>query len=396
MLNKVSKIVALMLLAISVASAQQGRVFSENGGWTQEISGSFAAVKNLRVKLDMGSVRVVGGSQQGISYVIHNHSYTNSEDRARRELDNYKISTYTRGDTAWIVGDWEGGRAHRFSGDFVVMVPRDMDEVKVETDGGNVDASAISGRVSAESGGGTIRFDDIGGQATADTGGGNIDVGTTASDVNLQTGGGTIKVNSVKGKIVAESGGGSINIVSCYAGAELQTGGGSIQVEHCNGKVRASTGGGSIDLGDVGGAAEIETGGGSIRLNSAKGFVKAETGGGSIDLGSVPGARAETGAGGITAKFIASGGDHSSSVLETSAGDITVYLVTGVNLDVRASIEVANGHRIHSDFPEIHVTAEGGDWGPKTISAEGNLNGGGPELKVQTMTGDISFRRANQ
>ncbi len=182
MLNKVSKIVALMLLGISVATAQQGRVFSENGGWTQEITGSFAAVKNLHVKLDMGSVRVVGGSQQGISYVIHNHSHTNSEDRARRELDNYKISTYTRGDTAWIVGDWEGGRSHRFSGDFVVMVPREMDEVKVETDGGNVDASAISGRVSAESGGGSIRFDDIGGQATADTGGGSIDVGTTASE----------------------------------------------------------------------------------------------------------------------------------------------------------------------------------------------------------------------
>ena len=147
-----------MLLGISVATAQQGRVFSENGGWTQEITGSFAAVKNLHVKLDMGSVRVVGGSQQGISYVIHNHSHTNSEDRARRELDNYKISTYTRGDTAWIVGDWEGGRSHRFSGDFVVMVPREMDEVKVETDGGNVDASAISGRVSAESGGGSNPF----------------------------------------------------------------------------------------------------------------------------------------------------------------------------------------------------------------------------------------------
>jgi hypothetical protein len=396
MLKKVSKIVALLLLAISAATAQQGRVFSENGNWTQEITGSFGAVKNLRVKLDMGSVKVIGGSQQGISYVIHNHAYTSSEDRARREFDDYKISTYTRGDTAWIVGDWEGGSSHRFSGDFEVMVPRDMDEVKVETDGGNVEVSAISGRASAESGGGTIRFDDIGGQATADTSGGNIDVGTTASDVNLQTGGGTIKVNSVKGKIVAESGGGNIAVVACNSGAELQTGGGSIQVEHCNGKVRVSTGGGSIDLGDIGGSAEIETGGGSIRLNSAKGFVKAETGGGSIDLGSVPGARAETGAGGITAKFVPSGGNHSDSQLETSAGDITIYLVPGVNLDVRASIEVANGHRIRSDFPEIHVTAEGGDWGPKTISAEGNLNGGGPELKVQTMTGDICFRRVNQ
>lgn len=396
MLNKVSKIVAVLLLAVSAATAQQSRVFSENGSWTQEITGSLGTVKNLRVKIDMGTVRVVGGAQQGVSYVIHTHSYVAKEDKARREFDNYKITAYVRGDTAWIVGDWEGGRAHRFSGDFMVMVPRDMDEVKVETDGGNVEASAISGRVTAESGGGSIRLDDIGGQVTADTGGGNIDLGTTGSDVNLQTGGGSIRVNSVKGKIVAESGGGNIAVISGYAGAELQTGGGSIQVDHCNGKLRASTGGGSIDLGDVGGPAEIETGGGSIRLNSAKGFVHAETGGGTIDLGSVPGARAETGAGGITAKFMPSNGDHTSSVLETSAGDITVYISPNVNLNVRASIDVANGHRIRSDFPEIHVTAEGGDWGPKTISAEGSLNGGGPELKVQTMTGDICFRRVNQ
>ena len=67
-----------------------------------------------------------------------------------------------------------------------------------------------------------------------------------------------------------------------------------------------------------------------------------------------------------------------------------------VNVNVRASIEVANGHNIHTDFAEIHVTAEGGDYGPKTVTAEGSLNGGGPVLKVRTTTGDIYFRRASK
>jgi len=70
-----------------------------------------------------------------------------------------------------------------------------------------------------------------------------------------------------------------------------------------------------------------------------------------------------------------------------------VYLAPDVHLTIRASIEVANGHMIHSDFPEIRVTAEGGDYGPKTYTAEGSLNGGGPVLKVRTTTGDITFRR---
>jgi len=109
----------------------------------------------------------------------------------------------------------------------------------------------------------------------------------------------------------------------------------------------------------------------------------------------VPSARAATGAGGIIAKFIAGGGERNDSELETSAGDITVYLSANVNLTIRAAIEMANGHNILTDFPEIRVVSEGETYGPKTITAEGSVNGGGPVLKVRTTTGDIVFRRAH-
>ena len=173
MLKQISKFAALLLFIVPLASAQQTRVYGEGGNWTQEITGSLAMVKNLKVKVDMGSVRVQGGSQQDVTYVIHNHSYGGSEDKARREFDSYKINAYVRGDTAWIVAEWEGGRPHKFSGDFTINVPRQMDEIKVETEGGNVSANGISGRVDAQSGGGTIRVDDIGGKVNAETGGGN-------------------------------------------------------------------------------------------------------------------------------------------------------------------------------------------------------------------------------
>jgi DUF4097 and DUF4098 domain-containing protein YvlB len=395
MLKQLSKFVVALWLTLPLASAQQIRVYGDGGNWTQEITGSLAMVKNLKIKVEIGSVRVQGGSQQSINYVIHNHSYSGSEDRARREFENYKISAYVHGDTAWVVGDWQGGRPHKFSGDFVIDVPREMDEVKIETEGGDVISTGIAGRLDAESGGGSIHVDDIGGAVNAETGGGSIDVGNVASDVSLHTGGGSIKVNSAKGKIEAESGGGTVTVISGLQGADLETGGGSIQVERCAGRVKASTGGGSIDLGDIGGPAEMETGGGSIRLSSAKGPVRADTGGGSIELNGVPSARAQTGAGGIVAKFVAANGEHKDSILETAAGDITVYLAPNVNLSVRASIDVANGHNIRSDFPDIRVTTEGGDYGPKTVTAEGSLNGGGPVLKVRTTTGDIYFRRSS-
>ena len=387
---------SLLALLAPLAVAQETHVSREGGVWSQEINGSLAAVKNLRVKVDMGSVVVRGGQQQGINYVVHTHFGNSSEQDARRQFEQYKVTAYVKGDTAWIVGDWQGGRRPRhFSGDFSVTVPREMALVKLETAGGNVDASGLAGRVEAESGGGSMKLDDIAGGASAETGGGSIDIGTVSGDLGLHTGGGTIEVRHANGKVVAETGGGSVDIQAGAQGAIIETGGGSVQVRQCNGKVKVSTGGGSVDLSDVGGPAEIETGGGSIRLTSAKGHVHAETGGGGIELYGVPSARAETGAGGITVKLVNTGGERNNSDLETSAGDITVYIANDVAINVRASVDMGNGHHITSDFSDIRIASEGDKWGPKTLTAEGKLNGGGPMLKVHTSSGDICFKRAS-
>jgi DUF4097 and DUF4098 domain-containing protein YvlB len=402
-LKKAPQVVGLALVLaltaplslVSQVQAQETKVSREGGSWAQEVTGSLSAVKNLRVKVDMGSVVVRGGQQQGINYVFHTRYGNSSEQEARKEFEQYKVTAYVKGDTAWIVGDWQGGHHPRhFSGEFSVMVPREMTLVKLETEGGNVDANGLAGRVEAQTGGGSIRVDDIGGGVNAETGGGSINVGTVNGEMGLHTGGGSIEVRQANGKLLAETGGGSVEIQSCAQGAVIETGGSSITVRHCNGKVKASTGGGSVDLSDVGGPAEIETGGGSIRLSSAKGHVHAETGGGGIELYGVPSATAETGAGGITVKLVNNGGERRDSDLETGAGDITVYIASDVAINVRASVDMGNGHRITSEFPDIHVSSEGGDWGPKTLTAEGQLNGGGPWLKVHTSTGDICLKKA--
>jgi len=387
---------SVLAMLAPLALGQETHVSREGGGWGQEITGTLAAVKNLRIKVDSGAVVVHGSQQPGISYVVHTHFDNSSEQEARRQFEQYKVTAYVKGDTAWVVGDWQGGRRPRhFSGEFNITVPREMALVKLETEGGNVEATGLAGRVEAETGGGSIRFDDIGGGANAETGGGSIDVGTVTGDIGLHTGGGSIEVHQANGKVVAETGGGSVEIQSCTQGAGIETGGGSIEVRRCDGKVKASTGGGSVELGDIGGPAEIETGGGSIRLSSAKGHVHAETGGGGIELDGVPSAQAETGAGGIVVKLVNTGGERRDSQLETSAGDITVYIASDVALNIRASVDLASGHRITSDFPDIQIRSEG-DWASKTISAEGKLNGGGPVLKVHTTTGDISFKRASR
>lgn len=357
----------------------------------QEVTGSLPAVKNLRVKVDMGSVVVRGGGdQQAINYVLHTNYRSSNEDLSRQ----YKVTAYVKGDTAWIVGNWQGGHVHHFGGEFAINVPRDMTLVRVETGGGGVDVSGIAGRAEMETGGGKIRVDDIGGSVTAQTGGDSIDVGVVRGDLDLTTGGGSINVRDAKGKMKAETGGGNVYVMSVGQDAVVEAGGGNVQIKQCQGRVKASTGGGNIDLGDIGGPADIETGGGSIHLASAKGRVGANTGAGTIELFGVPSARVETGAGGITLKLVKAGGEPHDSDLETGTGDITVYIASDVAISVRASVDMGNGHRITSDFPDIHISSEGGDWGPKQLMAEGKLNGGGPWLKVHTATGDICLKKS--
>jgi DUF4097 and DUF4098 domain-containing protein YvlB len=382
----------LLTITASFCLAQQGSIQKEGNAWSNTISGSLAGARNVRIQVEAGEVQVEGGQAPGITYTVNNKSYESSEEHARHQLESYRVNAYTRGDTAWIVGEWQGGRPHKFSSNVKIMVPRSIELVKVETGGGAISVKGINGRVEGQSAGGGVLLNDVAGPVSVETAGGQIQVGDAGSEVRVRTGGGNIRIGSAKGKVVAETGGGNVVLASCLQGAWLQTGAGMVKVEKCVGEVKAETGGGNIELGEISGDAKINTGGGTIKLISSTGQVKADSGGGCIELWGVPSAHVETGAGTITAKFVPGG--NTDSMLETATGDITVYLVASVKLTVNASIEAASGHTITSDFPQIRVASEGGQWEPKQVSADGSLNGGGPVLKIRTTMGNIYIRRA--
>lgn len=390
--------VAPVLMAVALPLlAQQSRIYRDGSTWVEEITGSMPAARNLHVNTEAGTVKVQGGVPGQINYTIRKRAYTSSEQNARRQFEAFKVNTGKRADTAWLEGDWEGGGAHKFAAEFSLQVPHDLELVKLETSGGGLSVTGISGRVEAQSGGGGIKLDDIGGAINAETGGDSITVGTVGGDLTLETGGGNISIGNAKGKVIARTGGGNVLIASGLQNVVVETGGGNIDVKKCSGEVKASTGGGSIDMGELSGPAKIETGGGSIRVAGVKGFVRVESGGGTIELHNLTGgARAETGAGGITAEFVG-GSPFQDSSLQTGAGDVTVYLPSNLPVTVYAAVELANGHKIYaSDFPGLKVSSEGGEWGPQRVTAEGTLNGGGHTLKVRTNSGNIYFRRASR
>jgi DUF4097 and DUF4098 domain-containing protein YvlB len=365
---------ATLFLAVNLAAVAQTpgpRMYREGSQWIQEITGTLPASKLVRVKSTAGAIRVQGAKQSNVTYTVREHVYAASEESARREFSKLKFSTYTSGETV-LRAECEGS-SHGYI-DFEVQVPAQIGLVKLETEGGAVTARNISGKVDVNTGGGDIQLDQVGGVISAASGGGNIEIGKAGSDVTVDTGGGHIHIDSAAGRIIAKSGGGNLKIGTGKT-MSLQTGAGWIKVVKCDGPIKAGTGGGSIELHEVWGAAQLESGGGGIKVGPVSG-----------------GVRAETGSGPIVATLARSGGAFTASRLETTVGDIIVYVPEGLGVTVRADVDVVRGEGIHSDFPELKIVSSS-SVGPREAYAEGSLYGGGPLLHVHTSAGSIVFRR---
>jgi DUF4097 and DUF4098 domain-containing protein YvlB len=366
---------ATLLVATGLAAvAQTGntRLYRSSGNeWIQEVSGTLPAARVVRVKSSAGSIKVQGVQQNNIRYVIREHVRANSEEAARREISRMRFTTLSSGEAVLLKADCEG--YNRGSIDFDVHVPRQTVALKLETNGGQVSAENLAGKLDASTGGGNIHLDKIEGSISVASAGGVIDIGDVGSDVAVSTGGGNIHIGSAAGRVMASSGGGDLRVGSGKL-MTLETGGGSIKVNKCDGQIKAETGGGAIDLSEIGGPAVIESGGGGIKVAGIRN-----------------GLRAETGSGPIVAT-LTRGTNFSDSRLETSVGDIIVYVPDGLGVTIRAAVEVARGDGIRSEFPELKITRSG-NFGPREVFAEGSLNGGGPVLHVHTATGTIQLLR---
>ena len=383
---------AVFLFSIALPLvAQQSRVYRDGNSWVEEIIGSMPAARELRVVTDLGSVQVQGNSSR-VSYVIRKRSYAVNQEAARRQFEQLRVSAVKIGESDSIEGKLGKKNLARFGAEFIVQVPHDLALVKVQTRGGSLTFTSIAATIVASTGAGLIKLDDLAGPVKIASGGGNVEAGNLGSDLTLTSGAADVRVSNVGGQTQVNLAGGRVYIGSSRA-STIQTGAGSIQVQKCLGDLHVASGGGNLYLGDVEGAVQAETEGGSVRLASATGPVQVTTGGGSVTLFRLGrGAQVETGAGPITVEFIGNHG-FTDSFLHTASGDVAVCFAYNLPVTVHATTDMASGGGIVSDFPGLNITQQGGVYSPKSMFAEGAINGGGPALRVRTTIGQIAFRR---
>ncbi|MGC2639126.1 MAG: DUF4097 family beta strand repeat-containing protein [Acidobacteriaceae bacterium] len=158
---------------------------------------------------------------------------------------------------------------------------------------------------------------------------------------------------------------------------EASSGSGDLRLTDIGGPLKASTGSGSIQASGATGIVDLGTGSGDIRADlHAADDVKAHTGSGSIHLQGVDGSLyAHTGSGDIEI-----GGQPTSGwKVETGSGSVT--LNTG---SAHFSLDASTGSgSVHSDPP---LTTHGS---LDRHHVQGDINGGGPTVRVSTGSGDV-------
>jgi hypothetical protein len=381
--------VALVLSLIAVSVSAQEVLRREGQDWILESSGSVPvpAMGVVTVKTT-GGVIVRGGSANRVSYLLRTRVQARSEAEARRLLRGVVLRALNRSTSLDFV---LGPTRADLSSDVEIQAPSALKRLLIHTGGGNISTANIAGNVEAQTAGGVLQIDRIGGDLFARTGGGEIHLGRIEGGVKCFSGAGSINVERCGGESWFETAGGEITVKETGSPVHCSTAGGSIRVERAASSVTAHTGAGRIDVLNAGGVVMAENSGGSIQVGSAQ-SVRCESSGGAIRLKNVTGSlRAITDVGSILAELIP-GLKLQNSTLTSGTGDITVLIPSNLPLTVRAQCDSGRSGRIISDFPEILVKLISVQRN-SSLTAEGALNGGGPLLQISANNGVIYLRR---
>jgi len=175
--------------------------------------------------------------------------------------------------------------------------------------------------------------------------------------------------------------GGSVTVGDLAGPVHAHTSGGDIVLGKLDGKVDASTSGGNVSLGEGDGPVNLRTSGGQITVGRAAGPTELSTSGGNVEVEAVENTlHASTSGGDMRAGVF--GGLRGDCELKTSGGTVrvTVDRETSFKLDASTS-----GGIVSADG--LTITIEKGGLGRSRLA--GDVNGGGPLLRLHSSGGDV-------
>lgn len=249
-------------------------------------------------------------------------------------VNNGKLTATARSKTR--ITNWK--KSLSFS--FKIYVPENV-STKLETSGGNIVLTGLSGDQDFTTSGGNLDLDGLIGKVKGRTSGGNISLQNCKNDLDLITSGGNINAQNSTGTI------------------SVATSGGSIHLENLSGNIKARTSGGNIEGKTISGDLSAETSGGNVSLLALNCSLKASTSGGNIEVS------------------VNKPGSYIS--ISNSAGKINLTLPKNTGMDLKLSamkISTENLENFSGNNSKDEIN--------------GTVNGGGIPVTVQSNGGKIN------
>ena len=284
-------IMKLTLLLLALTSCAALAATEEQTNKTFQVSPGGTLV----VDVNFGSIDVSTNSADAVAVNLWRKITRGSAEKEQKFLSENPVVFIQEGNTVTVrcrpkvkeMFHWFSGFRNRNEAKYTIQVPARFN-ARLNTSGGGIVASDLTGEVKADTSGGGLRFARLHGPLNGDTSGGGIRVTDCEGPVKIHTSGGGIEVTGGSGSLNGDTSGGAITVKIFKGPVSMHTSGGGITIENVAGKVKGDTSGGSIHavlLSPLPGDVSLSTSGGGVTAKvpaDAAFNLDAETSGGGI------------------------------------------------------------------------------------------------------------------
>jgi DUF4097 and DUF4098 domain-containing protein YvlB len=327
----------------------------------------------LDVETASGNVTVTGSDGDEVQVIALLSLWGTDEENARRQLE---VKTTQEGNRITIrVVRLEWGDIFAFTRfsrvDFEIRVPTET-SLRLMSSSGNLAVSGVAGTVELQTNSGDVRAEKVDGAVSARSSSGDITL-TGLSDA------GDLEVKAVSGNLTLRA----VTADSLTA----HTSSGKIQVEEATLDGRLDLENSSGDVMAVGIRAtfcRLASVSGDLTLDGCSGPLDLQTYSGAVEVRNAT--KVELALGTTSGKIHFSGSLHTRGEhrVESTSGDVHLVLPADAAFDL--DVETDSGD-IQTDFA-VTMT----EFDRKHVA--GQVNGGGPLLRISTSSGDIALKSA--
>jgi len=280
----------LTALALTLISCAAFAATEEN------LSKTFTATPGgtLVVDVEFGSIDVTTNATAEVAVDVWRKIGRKSATAEADFLKNHPVEFIQDGNTVTVRcrykqenNGWFGGSGNRNEAKYTIRVPAQF-STKLNTSGGGISVSDLTGDVKAGTSGGGLKFARIHGPLNGNTSGGGIRVSDTEGEIKIGTSGGGIEVTGGSGSLKGNTSGGPVTVKSFSGPVSVSTSGGGITIESATGKVEGNTSGGGINVtlaSSVKEEVKLSTSGGGVTVKVPEGSafnLDASTSGGGV------------------------------------------------------------------------------------------------------------------